>query len=721
MRPARIVMSATVLFRIVIILLLLLSARAAMASESTWIIFNNTYKGAISLDIREGFPCLTRPLLQEWGVRANVLDKLQWDARACLTPQSAETFSFQYWYRPEAHLLTLLFPEEAINPQQNGVSTSRWDDGINALFVNYRLNADNQRARYSWESSGTEGQLSLENGVNVGPWRLRYQNTFWRERDGDHGSWTDSASLWRNITALRSRLTFGDGFTTGSLFDSIPYRGISLASNESMYPDSWRPYAPVINGYARTEAEVTIHQNGERVYRIHVPPGPFTLRDFYPPDAQGNLELTIQESDGTERTRQLPYSIMPNLVKHGYFSYELAAGRYKPSRLDDKDRARFWQGTLSRGVLPHVTVFGGLQQSENYQSEVLGLGGNMGMWGAASADVSFASYAQSHERYRGSVWRLRYAKAFFRTETSLNAQLQWYPRGSRYRSLEERLAQSQWQAFGMDDDVTERIVGGQVELTQNFGEDSNLSLSWNWLKSRQSTADRNSISLSINSSWDEVDLSVYAGYERSGGEVPESTLGINISIPFSFAGHSSNVALVSDLASRDKNSHGVNVYGSALDDFSLRYDATVGHTEHGDDSLAASLGYQYNAGEMNLSLNRSSDRRDYHADVSGSVLVHDEGIAFGQTLGSTAALVQVPDTPGVSFYNQFGSTTNAHGDLLVSYMTPWRVNRVTADSFSLPESAHLDVDELETVPTDGAIIRLRFPTNGEVTDSTPAQ
>lgn len=120
MRPARIVMSATMLFRIVVILLLLLSARSAMASESTWIIFNNTYKGSISLDIREGFPCLTQPLIQDWGVRANVLDKLQWDARACLTPQSAETFSFQYWYRPEAHLLTLLFPEEAINPRQYG-------------------------------------------------------------------------------------------------------------------------------------------------------------------------------------------------------------------------------------------------------------------------------------------------------------------------------------------------------------------------------------------------------------------------------------------------------------------------------------------------------------------------------------------------------------------------------------------------------------------------
>lgn len=652
-----------------------------------------------------------RPLLREWGVRDIVLDKLEWDADTCLTPAAAETFSFQFWYRPAAHILTLLLPEEAINPQQNGISTSRWDDGIPALLSNYRLDVNNQRARYSGEEGGTEMQLDLESGVNVGPWRLRYQNTFWRESNGDRGSYSRSLSLWRNVTSLRSRLTVGDGYTNGTLFDSIPWRGVSLASNESMYPDSWRPYAPVINGYAHSEAEVTIHQNGERVYRIQVPPGPFTLREFYPPDAQGNLELTIQESDGTERTRQLPYSIMPNMVGHGYFNYELAAGRYRPSRLDEKERPSFWQGTISGGVIPNVTVFGGIQQSDNYHNGVLGVGGNMGTGGAASVDVSQAGYRQQHKSYRGSIWRLRYAKAFFRTETSLNAQLQWYPRGSRYRSLEERLEQSQWLAYGLEDDVTERRVGGQAELTQNFGADSSVSLSWNWVKSRSSANAKNSLSLSMNTSWDELDLSVYAGYARSGSQPTEGTLGINISIPFSIGGHGSNIALVSDLKSRDKSSHGINVYGSALEDFSLRYDATLEQTEHGDDRLAASLGYQYNAGEINMSLNRSGKRRDYHADVSGSLLLYDGGAEFGQILGSTAALIQVPDTPGITFYNQFGSTTNASGHLLVSYLTPWRVNRITADSLTLPENVQLDVDEMETVPTEGAIIMLRFPSN----------
>lgn len=153
-------------------------------------------------------------------------------------------------------------------------------------------------------------------------------------------------SLWRSITPLRSRVSLGDGNTSSNMFDSLAFRGASLASDEAMYPDSWRPYSPWINGYARTEAEVTIHQNGVRVYRIHVPPGPFTIRDFYPPDPDGNLELTVQESDGTERTRLLPYSSMPNLVHHGLFSYELAAGRYKPFHGIDRDKDRFWQSTF---------------------------------------------------------------------------------------------------------------------------------------------------------------------------------------------------------------------------------------------------------------------------------------------------------------------------------------------------------------------------------------
>nr|WP_038381674.1 fimbria/pilus outer membrane usher protein [Pantoea sp. IMH] len=701
-----------------LMLLLLLTIKAAFAYTKTWVILNNAYKGAISLNLRSGTPCLTRPLLEEWGVKSFVLSQLSWDASGCLTAEAARQFSLQFWYRPEANLLTLLFPEEAFNPQQNGVSTSRWDDGINALFVNYRLDVDNKRAQYNWDTSGTDATLVLENGLNVGPWRLRYQNTFWREADKQQGSYSNSASLWRSITPLRSRLNAGDGYTSSNLFDSMAYRGLSLASDEAMFPDSWRPYSPQINGYARSEAEVTIHQNGARVYRIHVPPGPFIIRDFYPPDSQGNLELTIQESDGTERTRSLPYSIMPNLAQHGMFSYELAAGRYKPAHGVETEKARFWQSSLSWGIAPRTTLFGGVQQGKRYLSYVAGVGGNLGKWGALSADMRTARYTQQHEALRGSVGRLRYAKAFFRTETSLNAQLQWYPSGSQYRSFEERLERATMLAWGWDDTTTQRTLETQLELTQNFDEDSSLSLSWRWLKSRSLDAGSNSLTLSVNATWKEVDISLYGGYDRYADAAPESTLGINISIPFTFGSHFSNVALVSDLASRDHNSAGVNLYGSALDDYSLRYDVTAQHTEHGDDALKTSFGYQYNSGELNLSMNRSGAQRDYHSDVSGSILLYDQGIVPGQTLGSTVALVQVPESPGIGFYNQFGSTTSANGNLLVSYLTPWRVNRITVDSMSLPEGKSMEVNELETVPTDGAIVNLRF-LKPQLTKNTP--
>lgn len=697
------------LLRIFAFMLLFPLAESCATTQKTWVILNNLYKGAISFDVSASVPCISQPLMEEWGVRDAVLARLVWDAKGCLTPQSAERFNLKYWYRPEAQLLTLLFPKEAISPQENGVSTSRWDDGINALFINYRLDADNSQAQFSWEHSGTEATLSLDNGLNVGPWRLRYQNTFWRDKEGLHGSYSKAMSLWRSITPLRSRLTLGDGNTSSNLFDSLTFRGVSLASDEAMYPDSWRPYSPWINCYARSEAEVTIHQNGERVYRIHVPPGSFTIRDFYPPEPSGNLEMTIRESDGTERTRLLPYSSMPNLVHQGLFSYELTAGRYKPFHGIDRDKDHFWQSTFSWGVAPQVTVFAGLQQGGHYFSQVVGIGGNLGLWGAFSGDVTAARYTQNEAILRGTVWRLRYAKAFFATETSLSAQIQWYPRGEHYRSLEEKISRADLLRYDWDDDVTQRALRGQLELNQNLGEDTSLSVSLHWLKSRESDAGSTAATLSMNTTLHNVDFSLYGEYDRYGKNPNETTVGIDISVPFSLWGTTSNVGYISELASRGEDSHGVNIYGSALNDYSLRYDLKATHTVHHKDELSANLGYQYNAGELSLSMVRGGIRRDYHADTSGSILVHGDGVTLGQQLGSTAALVDVPSSPGIGFYNQFGSTTNANGKLLVGYLTPWRVNRITVDSLSLRQNTMLDVTELESVPTDGAIVLLRFP------------
>ncbi|VFS31677.1 outer membrane usher protein [Enterobacter cancerogenus] len=161
---------------------------------------------------------------------------------------------------------------------------------------------------------------------------------------------------------------------------------------------------------------------------------------------------------------------MPNLVQYKMFSYELVAGRYKPFHGVELEKDRFWQSTLSWGVAPRATVFWRRTAGRELRQPCCGIGGNMGKWGALSADVRNAHYSQQGKALSGSVGRMRYAKTFFQTETSLNAQLQWYPRGSQYRSLEERLNRASVLAWGLDDDTTQRSLESQVELTQNFDE-----------------------------------------------------------------------------------------------------------------------------------------------------------------------------------------------------------------------------------------------------------
>ncbi len=69
-----------------------------------------------------------------------------------------------------------------------------------------------------------------------------------------------------------------------------------------MLPGSRRGFAPSISGVARTNARVTVTQNGALLYEATVPPGKFTFDDLYPTNAGGDLQVTIHEADGSQDT-----------------------------------------------------------------------------------------------------------------------------------------------------------------------------------------------------------------------------------------------------------------------------------------------------------------------------------------------------------------------------------------------------------------------------------
>ncbi len=170
--------------------------------------------------------------------------------------------------------------------------------------------------------------------INIGSWRLR-DNSTWSYNSGssnssDSNKWQHiNTSAERDIIPLRSRLTVGDSYTDGDIFDSVNFRGLKINSTEAMLPDSQHGFAPVIHGIARGTAQVSVKQNGYDVYQTTVPPGPFTIDDINSAANGGDLQVTIKEADGSIQTLYVPYSSVPVLQRAGYTRYALAMGEYR--------------------------------------------------------------------------------------------------------------------------------------------------------------------------------------------------------------------------------------------------------------------------------------------------------------------------------------------------------------------------------------------------------
>ncbi len=51
-------------------------------------------------------------------------------------------------------------------------------------------------------------------------------------------------------------------FTDGALFDSVGLRRVQLSTDDRMYPESQRGYAPIVRGIAGSNARVQCRQGG---------------------------------------------------------------------------------------------------------------------------------------------------------------------------------------------------------------------------------------------------------------------------------------------------------------------------------------------------------------------------------------------------------------------------------------------------------------------------
>ena len=684
-------------------------------------------------------PCLTRGQLASMGVNTAAVTGMNTLAADACVPMAELIKDATSRFDVGSQRLYLTVPQAFMGNRARGyIPPELWDDGINAGLLNYNFTGNN--VRNSIGGSSQYAYLNLQSGLNLGAWRLR-DNTTWSYSTG--GSSASNENKWqhvnswleRDIVPLRSRLTMGDSYTNGDVFDGINFRGAQLASDDNMLPDSQKGFAPVIHGIARGTAQVSIRQNGYEIYQSTVPPGPFTINDLYAAGNGGDLQVTVKEADGSLQVFSVPWSTVPVLQREGHTRFALTAGEYRSGN-DQQDKPKFFQGTLLHGLPAGWTLYGGTQLADRYRAFNLGVGKNMGELGAVSLDVTQANAKLPDDsEHQGQSLRFLYNKSL--TEVGTNIQLVGYRYSTRgYFSFADTTYN---RMSGYDVETQDGVIQVkpkytdyynlayskrgkvQVSLTQQLGRTATLYLSGSHQSYWGTGKADEQLQAGLNAAVNDINWTLsYSVTKNAWQDGRDQMLAVNVNIPFShwmrsdstsvWRHASASYSMSHDLDGRMTNLAGL--YGTLLEDNNLSYSMQTGYAGGGNgDSGAtgyAALNYRGGYGNANVGYSHSDGLKQLYYGLSGGVLAHRNGVTLSQPLNDTVVLIKAPGADNVKVENQTGVRTDWRGYAVLPYATEYRENRVALDTNTLADNVDLDDAVVSVVPTHGAIVRAEF-------------
>lgn len=659
--------------------------------------------------------CLPVALLQNYGVKTELYPELRGkNDCANLTAIPAARAEFQF----NSQQLVLSLPQTAITAQIRGyVDPALWDEGINALMLNYSLRGDSTTARDKAGDDSHSQFATLRPGINFGPWRFRNYSSWSRDGEGNQ-SWDSIYSyLQRNIISLRSQLTLGDSSTPGDVFDPVSWRGAQIASDDEMLPDSLRGYAPVVRGIARSNALVVIRQGGYVIYQNNVAPGPFEITDMYATGGSGDLQVTVKEADGSEQRFTVPFASLPVLQREGQLKYAISAGQYRAydSRIK---KSKFMQATAIYGLPYGLTIYGGVQEATKYHSLLTGVGTNLGDIGAFSVDLTSArSEPERQQKSSGQSWRFRYSKNIAPTGTHFAiAGYRYSTRG--YYDLEDVLS-SYGNPYALNEQRRNRA---EMTLSQSFAPGwGTLTLSAiredYWTGGNPSAT----YSLSYNNNWHDISYGVSWSYNKNGSAADTGTphdydkdqiVSLTVSVPLSSPARNTSVSYTTSSSRNQGEIHSVSLNGNALDNDALNWSVQQNYATK-DVGYSGNLNADYKGTYGQLNVGYSYDRHisSLNYGLQGSVLAHSDGITLSQPLGETNVLVKAPGASGVDIQNQPGAKTDFRGYTALSNAAPYRKNDVILNPETLPEEVELELTSRTVIPTRGAIVRSEYRAN----------
>lgn len=663
-------------------------------------------------------PCFDTALLERIGVDLAKLDpaaaaRLQKGGAAACAPLAELVRDASASFDNGEQRLDVSLPQVAMNRHARGyVDPKYWDDGVTAALLNYNGNV------YRSENQGyssTQGYLGLNAGLNAGAWRFRHSgNLSYSDLSGNR--YQDiQTNLERSIAPLKSQLVLGEAFTDGALFDSVGFSGVQLASDDRMYPESQRGYAPTIRGIAHSNARVQVRQGGNVIYETTVAPGAFVIDDLYPTGYGGDLQVVVTEADGQVSVSTVPYAAAVNALRPGVTRYSLTAGEYRNPTINDTPP--LVQGTLQHGFTNLLTGYGGFQMAQDYSAALAGIALNTD-YGAFGFDVTQANTQLDRQPDRsGQSMRLSYSKLIQPTGTNLAlAAYRYSTRG--FLSLSDAMAQRELEERHPDFAApgTQR---GRLQATVNqslapgYG---NFYLSGStqdyWDRSGRDTQ----YQLGYSNSYQNITYGISASRQFNLNTASwDDQVMLNVSFPLGSGPHSVRSSTSVQSSSTGNSSIQESLNGTLGADNAFAYGVTTGYSDNDGDGRSGNVGgnFSYLTPVANLSASASQGEgySQVGAGISGGLVAYAGGVALSPNLGDTVAIVEAKDASGARIANDNGLRVDPWGHALVSGLVPFSRNEIEIDPAGLPVSVELKSTLENTAPTAGAVVKVKFETD----------
>ncbi|MBK0089575.1 outer membrane usher protein [Erwinia sp. S59] len=660
-------------------------------------------------NVNESVACISPEMVEQFGLKETTLASLTWwHNQQCLNLDSIKGMeargdlgkSALFVSIPQAYL-------EYSSPYWD--PPARWEEGITGALFDYNLSLQTLQQNGAGGGSGTNLSGNGTTGANFDAWRVRadWQSRYDRRSGNNHESGTRSWDwsrfyAYRALSKLGARFIMGEDYLSSAIFDSFRFTGLSLVSDDNMLPPNLRGYAPEVSGVAKSNAKITISQQGRIIKEVQVAAGPYRIQDL-DSGVSGNLDVRVEEQDGSVKQYQVSTATIPYLTRPGQVRFKTAVG--KPSDWKHRvDGPMFATGELSWGVSNGWSLYGGGIGGEDYNALSVGVGRDLLAFGAISSDVTLSqAKVPAQDTQRGGSYRLSYAKRFDQTGSQV-AFAGYRFSDSGFRSMAEYLD-------ARDGDITAGRSKEMytISLNQQF-ESLNLTAYVNYNHQtywNQPANDRYDFSLSRYfdlGRFRNLSLSMTA-YRNKFNNTHDDGMYMSLSLPW---GASGTVSYNGSYA-RGDNRQSVSYYSRVGDADS--YQVSTGVARQGADLS----GYYTHNGTL-AQVNTSASYREgqYSAlgvSMQGGATLTPKGGALHRSniMGGTRMLVDTDGVAGVPV-GGYGNPvyTNRYGNAVVSDVSSYYRNSVRINLDKLADNVEASQSVVQGTLTEGAIGYRKF-------------